>query len=181
MRKRRKIFKKRKILKAAIPALFLLCVIYSSAIYAYFTDYETTDNLCFVGSNEIKIEEEFEPPQPGKKTVKNPKAKNIGKVDCYVRGRIVLSDSRVQEYLTCFTEETEGMNESDWILDKDGWYYYKNILAEKEETSPIFTHIELKEGLPKEWMDVSIDVIFESVQSDGFKNQKEAFASLAEL
>lgn len=79
-------------------------------------------------------EESFDPPSPGEKTVKEPRAVNTGKTNCYVRAKVLLSDSRVQSFLTYVNEGNTG--EGLWIKNKDGWLYYDRILETSKKQNP---------------------------------------------
>ena len=35
------------------------------------------------------------------------------------------------------------INETDWILHEDGWYYYKGIVEPNQTTPKIFSHVEM--------------------------------------
>lgn len=156
-------------------AAVIFLVISASAAAAYFADGDEKENLFTIGANTITPEEEFEPVEPGKKTVKEPRAFNSGAVNCYVRSKVLLTDSRAASYLEYFHGDTPGFNTADWVENNDGWLYYSKILPVGESSSPIFTHIKLKEELPEEIADVSINVVYESVQSDGFTDAAKAF------
>lgn len=157
---------------------FVIAMIFSvPKIYAYFADGDNKDNELRIGYNTIEIKEDFEDPSPGKKTVKKPMAVNTGTVDCYIRGKVTLSDSRVETYIDYYTDSTIGFNDS-WRESSDGWFYYYDILKPSETSDPIFTHIFLAEDCPEELKGFAIDVIFESVQSDGFSNAQKAFLSI---
>ena len=157
-------------------AVLSVSIVGVHSIYAYFTHQAALANQVTIGENTIVPEEPFDPPSPGEKTVKEPRAVNTGKTNCYVRAKVLLSDSRVQSFLTCVNEGNTG--EGLWIKNKDGWLYYDRILETSKKTEPIFTHIITNEEIPEELKDFSIDVLFESVQAEGFKNAEDAFAEI---
>ena len=166
---------------AWILQLVLAAVVLSwnvKPIQAYLTDKEEAVNELVIGNNKIIVEETFETPEAGKRTIKKPMAKNTGNTDCYVRGKVIESDSRMKAYLTYYNGEIPGFNQNGWKPDEDGWMYYQEILKVNETTLPLFTHIELAEEFPQELFDFSIEVVFESVQSEHFSNAKEAFSAL---
>lgn len=156
----------------------LSLMICAGGILAYLTATDKKVNTIGIHNNTIEIREEFEKPEPGKKTVKSPKAENTGTVDCYVRARVLLSDSRAASYIEYYNGNQLGWNMDDWEENEDGWLYYKYDLKVGKQTAPIFTHIKLLEELPEELKDVSIDVIFESVQSKTYSDKYEAFRSI---
>lgn len=171
------LFRKKK--KFRIISLLFLLLFTIPFVTAYFTDRNEERNVTTVGINTIEVIEEFESPAVGKKTIKNPRAKNTGNVSCYVRSQILLTDSRAEEAITYYYEDTPGLNQTDWIQADDGWLYYRKILPAGATSSPVFTHLFLTKQLPSTATDLSVDVLFESVQSDGFSDPKEAFTSLA--
>ncbi|MCI7181083.1 MAG: hypothetical protein SOY12_07520 [Schaedlerella sp.] len=158
---------------------FVLLAMIAAAAGAYLADGDRQENRFSVGNNKLIIDETYEIVEPGSKTVKKPQAENTGKGDCYVRGRVILSDSRAEEYLEYYMGESSGMNTTDWKIGEDGWFYYQNILKTGEKTSPVFTHIQLQENIPDMLKDFTIDVLFESVQSEGFADAHEAFIAAA--
>lgn len=172
--------------KLLLVSMFLgMCILFGVGVHtrhmnAYFSDTDEAMNRMVIGNNKIRIEEVFQEPFIGEKTIKEPKVENTGSVDCYVRGRILLSDSRAEIYLKYFNEEHAGINTTDWEADSDGWIYYKNVLKVGETTAPVFTHIKLAEEFPQILEGFTVDLVFESIQVNEFSNSKEAFASLAE-
>lgn len=178
MNKRRRADRINMALRVTAILLFVLLAVIAAA-GAYLADKDRKENRFSVGNNEIIVDETFESAEPGSRTVKKPRAKNTGSVDCYVRGRIVLSDSRASEYIGYYMNESSGINTDDWTEGEDGWFYYHKILKTGEKTSPVFTHIQLQENIPDTLKDFTIDVLFESVQSDGFADAQEAFVVVA--
>lgn len=163
------------VLRIATVLLFVLLAVIAAAVSAYLADGDRKENHFSVGNNKIIVDETYEPVEPGSKTVKKPQAENTGSVECYVRGRIILSNSRAAEFMDYYMDGSSGMNTEDWREGEDGWFYYQKILNTGEKTSPLFTHIRLKENIPDVLKDFTIDVIFESVQSEGFEDVREAF------
>lgn len=159
-------------------ALLAIGVIGCQSVAAYLSDADQQVNEFSVGVNTITPDEDFETPSPGKKTVKSPKAANTGSVECYVRAKVLLSDSRADSYITYYNNGNKGMNTADWIPNADGWKYYRKTLRPGEKTVPVFTHIQLEKAIPDTMKDVAIDVVFESAQSDGFRDAQQAFAAI---
>lgn len=158
--------------------VLLAGILAAAGMIAYLADGDRHRNPFSIGYNKITPEEEFEDPEPGKKTVKKPCAVNTGTVDCYVRAKVYLTDSRAEEYISWYYNENDGMNTQDWIEGADGWLYYKAPLAVQEESSPLFTHIKLEKEIPEEILEFSVDVVFESAQSYGFESAEAAFQAL---
>lgn len=148
-----------------------------TAVCAFFADGDRAVNHMKAGKNEIVIKESFEQPKPGKKTKKEPQIENTGTVDCYVRCKILLSDSRAEPYLHYYTGRDSGFGEG-WKMLDDGWLYYQDILKVSKISKPIFTHIELAEDIPDELKAFEIDVVSESVQAEGFTDAMSAFYAI---
>ena len=163
-----------------VVLFFLFSIFTIGGTLAYFTDADTVVNTFYVDKNVIEVEEEFEQPIRGKKTIKTPTALNTGNTDCYVRALVVVSDSRAENYFTFYYNDAEGFNTSDWKEEDDGWMYYRKSIKRDEMTAPVFSHIFLSQNLPDSLQGFTIDVLFESVQSKGFPNAKKAFAALKE-
>ena len=171
--------KYRKLVAAAAVVFAVATVILGiGSMMAYLADGDKAVNAFSIGSNTIVPDEPFDPVEPGKKTVKEPKAENTGTVECYVRAKVLLSDSRADGYITYYTSSTEGFNTKAWREDTDGWMYYSDPVSPGEKTPPVFTHIKLKQDIPDSIKDTAIDVIFESVQSEGFEDAETAFKSI---
>ena len=150
-----------------------------ASLSAYLTDSDTAANNFRIGTNTIEAKEEFTTPAIGEITAKTPRVENTGKVNCYVRAFIFLSDHRVAEYIDYYTNGLKGIRGTGWAEWEDGYYYYTPVLAPGEETTPLFTGIQLLEELPEELTDVSIDIYFESVQAEGTGDAREAFERIA--
>ena len=157
------------ILTAALMAPGLVNV---SRANAFFADADSAVNNLGFGINTIVPEEEFEEPEPGQETCKNPKAVNTGNVPCYVRAKVFLSDSRIA------LDYEDYLNTGAWRKE-DGWYYYNGILQPGETTPALFDRILLMEDIPEEVQEAQLNVVFASVQSEGFDDAAGAFASLA--
>lgn len=170
--------------KVKLPLILAVCLLIAAAgipkgIHAYFADRDSAGNTFSIGVNRIEPEEPFDPPSPGKRTVKKPMVRNTGNIDCYVRCQILLSDSRAGEHLTYYYGEEPGMNDEDWVPAADGWRYLKNALAPGELSAPVFEEILLSTSIPEELSGFTIDVVYESVQTEGYANAAAAFAAVA--
>ena len=151
----------------------------AAGIGAFLTSAGSRINTIRFGDHAITVREIYVSPVPGEITAKNPRACNSGNVDCYVRAKVLLSDSRAEEYLAYWTDEKPGWNASFWQENgENAWLYYSEILEAGEETAPVFTHIQLKDELPPEVKPLVIDVIFESVQAEGFLSPVDAFTAI---
>lgn len=83
-----------------------LTTLASTGIYAYYTYQKKLENTIVLGYNEIQVNEIYEPPNKiikGETSFKKePTVKNTGNVDCYVRVKYLVSDSRVENGLNIY-------------------------------------------------------------------------------
>lgn len=92
-----------------------------------------------VGSVETKI---YEPEMKmvGKNVSKAPQVENVGINDCYVRARIEISPADAGITV-------QGIDEANWELKDDGFYYYKQpVAANGGKTTALFTTVVLPDG-----------------------------------
>ena len=161
------------ILTAAAGALFVLLAVRPFKAAGYLTDADRAVNRVRIGVNTLTPLEDYEEPEPGRVTVKNPRAANDGIIPCYVRAKVLLSDSRID------LRYGEYLNTADWTWsDTDGWYYYRTVLEPGETTTALFDRILLAAPVPDTVAEAELNVIFSSVQSAGFSDAQEAFAAL---
>ena len=102
---------------------------------------------------------------------KEPYAVNTGNVDCYVRIKSVISDSRVADGVTI------NYNTEDYTYNsEDGYWYYKNAIAPGEETSKLFTTVSISGEADDKVLDgFDIYVYAESVQTVNGKTMQETW------
>ena len=133
--------------------ILLLALTIGTSIYGYFTYRASKENTIILGYNKIELNEEYTPPLNMKEELeqgrevsytKKPYVTNTGSVDCYVRVKAEISDSRVKEYVTIDYNSSEEINDNsaDWYY-KDGYYYYKEVLKPGEDTEPLFTTVTI--------------------------------------
>lgn len=150
----------------------ILCMSMLS-IFAYFTVGAEVVNPFQIGGNQISIIEEFEPEaiKPGKQIKKKVCVRNDGPNACYVRIRVLFSDSYVGDYAKV------DWNLTDWVYNaEDQFYYYKQSVQMGEVTSNLMTQIEICADIPEENItDVDVLVYAESYQADGFTDYQEAW------
>jgi len=133
---------------ATMIVIMLLIFTLSSGIYAYYTYFKSSkENTVVLGYNKIVINENYVPPlkmEKGVSFTKEPFVTNAGDVDCYIRIKSEISDSRVAEDLIINYNSSEDFNDDskDWYY-KDGYYYYKKALKPNENTKSIFTTVQI--------------------------------------
>lgn len=173
--KRNRLFKSIMMLILSVAVAGGAYMAYSS--YAYYSDSHDKVNKLSIGENTTVIQETFTPPDhivPGDTFTKKPVVKNTGTVPCYVRMFCELSNSDAAAFTTL------DFNTTDWTeKQSDGYYYYKKILQPGASTTALFTTVKISDSIDaSQLMDYQIIVYEESVQSGGFSNYTEAFASI---
>lgn len=173
--RKEKIYKKYSLLWISVIALVVLDISVVS-VSAYFSDREEKRNRITVGDSNIEIVEEFDPPEkiePGSHFTKKVCMKNLGKSDCFIRCRLELSSEEILPYLEF------DIDKAKWSLKEDGYYYYREAVEVKKQTTNLLEEIQIKENAPSEVTEkgFSILVYAESYQQGKFeKNQwKEAW------
>lgn len=154
-------------------------VLIAFGTYALLTDMASKNNTLSAGGSNIHIEEDFVPPEKieaGTNFKKDIQVQNDGPSDCYVRVKVVFTDSDMEKFCT-FTD----LNTTDWIYNStDNWYYYTKSLEKDELTSSLFTHVAISDTLEDyQIKDFDILVYAESFQSYGFDNYEDAWEEFA--
>ena len=125
----------------AIFCIITLIILMSTVIYAYYTNKKSIENNIVFGYNEIEVIEDGEALtniEKGKSFRKNISIKNIGTVDCYIRIKSIISDSRIIDSIKI------DYNLKDFTYNSnDGYYYYNEILSPSEATNSFFTTISI--------------------------------------
>ena len=152
-----------------IFCIIVLSIFISTAFYAYYTYQKSIENTIVLAYNEIQVNEIYEPPlkmQKGISYKKEPTVKNIGNIDCYVRVKSLLPDSRVE------SEITIDYNLNDYTYnDIDKYYYYNKILKPGETSKPLFTSVTIHSDAKDIVLDnFDIYIYAESVQTIENKN-----------
>ncbi len=172
----------RYILFAAV--LLITAVFGVGKTYSFLSDSESAVNPVTPGSNESVIVEEF-PDSPPKDPKDNPvydktvqiSAPQIGgyNVDCYIRARILYSNSDIGN--AAVLEGTD----AGWVKGSDEYYYYTGLISEGQMTAPLFTKVRLDSSkIPADVsgyiQDFRVSVYEESVQAGDSKDYKEAWS-----
>lgn len=154
--------KSKKIIVVVIIEIVL--ILSSFVVYAYFTARASKTNNVRLGFNKIEVLENYDPPiamEKGISFTKEPYVVNSGDVDCYVRLKVAVSDSRIEKGLT-IDYNTEDFSYSS----EDGYWYYKSVLKPGEQTVPIFSTVSIAEDADDLVLDgFDIYVYAESVQT----------------
>ena len=171
----------RYILFAAV--LLITAVFGAGKTYSLLSDSESAVNPVTPGSNESVIVEEF-PDSPPKDPKDNPvydktvqiSAPQIGgyNVDCYIRARILYSNSDIGN--AAVLEGTD----AGWVKGSDEYYYYTGLISEGQMTAPLFTKVRLDSSkipadVSRYIQDFRVSVYEDSVQTGDSKDYKEAW------
>lgn len=146
-----------------IFVFLLFCALSITGIFAYLSDGDYADNQILIGSNEIEVTEEFDPPdelKPNSTFHKDVKITNTGESPCYIRVMVKYTDMDIGQYCTL------DINNS-WVAGADGYYYYPELLNPGEQTESLFTTVEIG-NIPVESI-TGFDIIVygESIQCIG--------------
>lgn len=162
--------KKSNIIQAVLVAFILCC----GTTYAYLSDADTVKNTATIGSGNISIVEDFNPPPnitPGTTYTKNVRIENDGPSDCFVRVKAVFTDSDIGDY--CEVD----WNDADWVYNsEDGYYYYPNLMEAGDITESLFTTVKIKNTIPQDNLK-SFDILVyaESCPTKTFTDYQEAW------
>ena len=178
---------KKKIVTACL-VVALLAVFAIGGSLAYFTDTEEKDNTFTVGNVDIQLTEpnwvssgSVDAPEvyPGEPLAKDPTVKNNGANPCFVRIQVTgldcLGNAGMITYRTNYEDNKLGDN---WVLGKDGYYYYNKVLAVGATTDALFDQIVIPTGVTNadafksdtaERIEYSVDVKAQAVQAQGAK------------
>ncbi len=163
------LLKKKNVLIALLAVLLIGTGVAATLAYLS-SETPTLTNTFTVGNVTTKIEEEFKPVDYDLYD-KNPKVRNTGENDCYVRVRVVCSPENALELLKKDTVNWE---------EKDGYFYYKSILKAPGEgvpgdvTTPIFEQVQVKEDKIDEIDGFEVTVYQEAVQTIVYKGNGDA-------
>ena len=153
--RKEKIYKKYSLLWISVIALVVLDISVAS-VSAYFSDREEKRNRITVGDSNIEIVEEFDPPEkiePGSHFTKKVCMKNLGKSDCFIRCRLELSSEEILPYLEF------DIDKAKWSLEEDGYYYYREAVEVKKQTTNLLEEIQIKENAPSEVTEKGFSVL----------------------
>ena len=159
-----------------------LCIaaVTATGTLAYFTAEETAHNVITTGYLDMILhetttggkpfpEEGLDNLMPGMVVDKRVTVENAGTVDFYLRVALdeeITPAQGVQAELN-FDHITLDINEDDWTLAEDGYYYYNSAIKAGETTEPLFTTVTFEPEMGNEYMNahVEITVRAQAVQS----------------
>lgn len=179
--------KKSKKITIAVISIILFFLI-AVGVYGYFTYQAEKENLIILGYNEVEINEIYNPLikieiEPGKtaRFTKQPWVTNTSNVECYVRVKTKVSDSRIEKDLRIDYDSSTDINDNSkkWYYNEnDGYYYYKEVLEPNGgRTSDLFTYVEILDTVEQERLSDGFDIFVyaESVQTIENKSMQEVW------
>lgn len=128
--------------------------------YAYLTGQAQQVNRFCGASTEIRIKEDFDPPdeiKPGGIIKKVPVIENVSDIPCYVRVSVRFSDSEAQK--ACEPLEMK----AGWGEGADGWYYWDSALMPGKHTGPLFEQIRIRKDVKEDVPSFDVLVYAEAV------------------
>lgn len=171
-------------MKKTIKSLLVICcvllfIIGTGSLVAYLADKEEKNNSLSIGSNTISILQTYNPPEtitPGISYKKDVQVRNDGLSDCYVRLKILFTDSDMEKFCTL-----ENLNTIDWLYNEaDNWYYYTTKLSKDELTASIFTDVSISNDIETyQIKDFEIITYAESIQANTFNDYEDAWMEYA--
>ena len=159
-----------------------LCVaaVTATGTLAYFTAEETAYNVITTGTLDMILHETttggkpfpkegLDNLMPGMVVDKRVTVENAGTVDFYLRvalDKAITPAEGVEAQLT-FEHITLDINDKDWTLGEDGYYYYNRALKAGEATEPLFTTVTFAQTMSNEYQysTAAIDVKADAVQT----------------
>lgn len=168
---------KRKLL--IVSALAILVAILAGGTLAYFTAEGTAHNVISSGNVEIEVQEwadtgkkeEFEDLEgimPGMEVTKIAEVRNTGKGDAWVRVKLVKSITMTNQTASPNLDLIRlELDNKDWKLANDGYYYYQKVLKSGETTTPILNSVTFDKAMGNEYQNAkaTVDVMAEAVQA----------------
>lgn len=141
----------RKVVSLTTTVLLIVLAV-AGTTFAYYSDATSSvSNSVTVGSVETEIEEDFD--TEGNKNVT---IKNVGKSDCYIRARVTKNPENAPVSIV-------GLPGTDWELQQDGFFYYKNKVSPTDSTGALFTGYEITDT--EDFIPFEITIYQEAVQA----------------
>ena len=167
---------KRKLLILSVLAICIATL--TTGTLAFFTSEGRAHNVITTGGVEIAVQEwadeEKQTPfedlkgiMPGMTVTKIAEIKNTGASAAWIRVKV---DKNILLQGGGTPEKTDlvqlDLNQNDWELGQDGYYYYNQALAPNTVTTPIFTAVTFNAAMGNEYQNAtaSVDVFAQAVQ-----------------
>ena len=166
---------KRKLLILSVLAICLATL--AAGTVAFFTAEGKAHNVITTGGVEIAVQEwadeaktapfeDLTGVMPNTTVTKIAEIKNTGASDAWIRVKVE-KNIQLQGEDTPNTDLVElNLNDTDWELGQDGYYYYNQALKPGKVTKPIFTTVTFDAAMGNEYQNAtaSVDVFAQAVQ-----------------
>lgn len=167
---------KRKLLILSVLAICIATL--AAGTLAYFTSEGKAHNVITSGGVEIAVQEWADEDKenlfqnlggimPSMTVTKIAEIKNTGASDAWIRVKVE-KNIQLRGEGTPNTDLVElNLNDTDWELGQDGYYYYNQALKPGEVTKPIFTTVTFDAAMGNEYQKAtaSVDVFAQAVQT----------------
>ena len=156
-----------------ITALLLLCIITGTSTYMIMKN--SIKNVFIIGVVKPEIIETFDANNKIKKDVY---IKNIGNVPIYIRTALIINWKDKDGKILGKPEENKDYSinlstSTNWLKGRDGYYYYKNSLAEKNDTDILIEECIQNKEYEDKILEVTVAV--QAIQADPSKAVIEAW------
>ncbi len=168
---------KKKVSLLLVSLVLIAAIAVGSTVAFIATSTEPITNIFNPANVTIDIDEKIE---NGVKT--DVKVKNTGNTDAFIRAQIVVTwkdtngnVSATKPVLGEDKDYTMTLNETDWFLGTDGFYYCTKSVAPNGGSTPVLIAECKKIGTPPDGYDLSVEIIASGIQSTPDGAVKEAW------
>lgn len=168
---------KKKVSLLLVSLVLIAAIAVGSTVAFIATSTNSITNTFNPANVTIDIDEKFE---SGVKT--DVKVKNTGNTDAFIRAQIVVTwkdtngnVSATKPVLGEDKDYTMTLNETDWFLGSDGFYYCKTSVAPNGGSTPVLIEKCEKTGTPPDGYDLSVEIIASGIQSTPASAVEEAW------
>lgn len=158
-----------------LAALLVLVLGIVGTTLAWLTD-KTTDltNTFEYAQVSCEVKEDFD-----YNTKSNVRVKNTGTTDAYIRATYVVTwqddNGNVSGQPVQNADYTINLNTADWT-EKDGYYYYKNVVPAGKLTSNLINSCKVKDGVtPPTGYHLCVEILATAIQSQPVSAVNEAW------
>lgn len=167
---------KKKVSLLLVSLVLIASIAVGSTVAFIATSTEPITNIFNPANVTIDIDEKFE---NGVKT--DVKVKNTGNTNAFIRAKIVVTWKDANGNVSATkpeldTDYTMTLNETDWFLGDDGFYYCKTSVAPNGSTPALITECKKADSVtPPDGYDLSVEIIASGIQSTPDGAVKEAW------
>lgn len=166
---------KKKVSLLLVSLVLIAAIAVGSTVAFIATSTEPITNIFNPANVTIDIDESF---VDGVKT--DVQVKNTGNTDAFIRAKIVVTWKDADGNVSATkpvegTDYTMTLNETDWFLGSDGFYYCKTSVAPNGGSTPVLIEKCEKTGTPPDGYDLSVEIIASGIQSTPASAVEEAW------